>query len=465
MAPRVSGIVFLCWESLRTPISITVLVVMDFMSQERLLRSEIIQRREEGYDVRDVEKRLLSILENGEEALDERMDTLWTELDSLALRPGFKFHEPSDLDSIKQARPTGRRELGYTGSDEDYYNRVYGAWLGRCVGCVLGKPVEGWPRDRIEGYLKLSDSYPLGYYIPEVVPAPEGYTLHPSYPGAMRGKIAGMPRDDDLDYTILGLHVLEEYGFGFTATDVAGEWLTHLPYNLVYTAERVAYKNLINGLKPTETATYRNPYREWIGAQIRADIFGYVAPGKPEYAAELAFMDASLSHVKNGIYGEMLVAAMISAAFVIDDVEEIINVGLNEIPQGSRLAQAVRDLVEWSKEYPDWGSCWDRVMVDYGGYSWVHTINNTLFILLGLLYGEGDLGKTVSISVMCGFDTDCTGASVGSIMGTMLGARALEPRWVEPLQDRVRSILAGFSESRISELAGRTCDLGRDVCG
>ena len=421
--------------------------------------SEIIQRREEGYDVRDVEKRLLSVLEDGEDAVDGKLDSLWADLASLAPEPGFKFYEPSDLGSIKQSRPEGKHDLNCNLSPDDYYNKVYGAWLGRCVGCVLGKPVEGWPRDRIEGYLKLSGSYPLNDYIPEVVPTPEGYTLHPSYPGSMRGTINGMPRDDDLDYTILGLHILEEYSFGFTASDVASEWLTHLPYNLVYTAERVAYKNLINGLKPTETATYRNPYREWIGAQIRADIFGYVAPGKPEYAAELAFRDASLSHVKNGIYGEMIVAAMISAAFILDDVEEIITVGLSEIPENSRLAKAVRDLVKWSKEYPTWGSCWDRAMEDYGSLSWVHTINNTLFILLGLLYGEGDLGKTVSISVMAGHDTDCTGASAGSIIGTMLGAKSLESRWVDPLQDRVESILAGFSESKISDLARRTCEL------
>jgi len=421
--------------------------------------SEIIQRREEGFDVRDVEKRLLSVLEDGEDAVDGKLDSLWTDLASLAPEPGFKFYEPSDLGSIKQSRPKGKRDLNCNLSPEDYYDKVYGAWLGRCVGCVLGKPVEGWPRDRIEGYLKLSGSYPLNDYIPEVVPTPEGYTLHPSYPGSMRGTIDGMPRDDDLDYTILGLHVLEEYGFGFTASDVASEWLTHLPYNLVYTAERVAYKNLINGLQPTETANYRNPYREWIGAQIRADIFGYVAPGVPEYAAELAFKDASLSHVKNGIYGEMIVAAMISAAFVLDDVEEIIKVGLSEIPENCRLAKAVRDLMQWSKEYPNWDSCWDRAMEDYGDLSWVHTINNTLFILLGLLYGEGDLGKTVSISVMAGHDTDCTGASVGSIIGTMLGAKSHESRWVNPLQDRVKSILAGFSESKISDLAMRTCEL------
>jgi ADP-ribosylglycohydrolase len=279
----------------------------------------------------------------------------------------------------------------------------------------------------------------------------------------MKGEIKGMPRDDDLDYTILGLHILEEHGFGFVAGNVAFEWLTHLPYNLVYTAERVAYKNLINGLHPPETATYQNPYREWIGAQIRADVYGYVSPGMPEVAAELAYKDASLSHVKNGIYGEMFMAAMISAAFVYDDVEKIVKVGLGEIPANSRLAEAVRAMMHWSKAYQDWEAAWDKTMAVYGDLSWVHTINNTLFILLGLLYGHSDLGKTVSISVMSGHDTDCTGASSGSIVGTILGAKALEARWVDPLNDRIQSILAGFSELKISELATRTCELGISV--
>jgi ADP-ribosylglycohydrolase len=276
----------------------------------------------------------------------------------------------------------------------------------------------------------------------------------------MRGSIDGMPRDDDLDYTILGLHILEEHGAAFTTADVGTEWLTHLPYSLVYTAERVAYRNLVNELTPPETASHRNPYREYIGAQIRADIWGYTAPGLPEVAAELAHRDASLSHVKNGIYGEMFVAAMISAAFSTDDVREAIEVGLSEIPESSRLAEAVRDVLRWSRECGDWRQAWERVMDSYGGYHWVHTINNAAFVLLGLLYGGGDLARSVSISVMAGFDTDCNGATAGSVVGAILGAKALPEGWVAPLKDRVRSILSGFSESSITDLSRRTCVIG-----
>ncbi|MBA7600235.1 hypothetical protein ES703_07284 [subsurface metagenome] len=99
-------------------------------------------------------------------------------------------------------------------------------------------------------------------------------------------------------------------------------------------------------------------------------------------------------------------------------------------------------------------------MDSYGGYHWVHTINNAAFVLLGLLYGGGDLGKSVSISVMAGFDTDCNGATAGSVVGAMLGAKALPEAWVAPLGDRVRSILSGFSESSITDLARRTCAIG-----
>jgi len=432
-------------------------------SLERLLGLEIVQRREEGCDVGDLEDRLAIAAEENEAEKATRFESLWNELAILEPAPSFPYAEPSDLESIRDLRPDGPRDMALDLSEGDYLDRVYGAWLGRCAGCLLGKPVEGWPRERIEGYLELAGEYPLEDYFPEVAPLPEGYVLHPSHGEAMRGRIDGMARDDDTDYTILGLHVLEEHGLGFTTEDVADEWLSHLPYSTTYTAERATYKNLVNGLTPPKTATKRNPYREWIGAQIRADVWGYVAPGNPEYAAGLAHRDARLSHIKNGIYGEMFAAAMVSAAFATRDIREIIEIGLSEITEKSRLAEAARDVLAWSGEHGDWREAWGEVMAKYGGYHWVHTINNAAFVLLGLLYGGGDLGKSISIAVMAGFDTDCNGATVGSIVGAMLGARRLPGEWVEPLRDRVRSIVAGFDNSRISDLAVRTCDIGARV--
>ena len=127
-----------------------------------------------------------------------------------------------------------------------------------------------------------------------------------------------------------------------------------------------------------------------IGAQIRADVFGWVTPGWPEKAAELAFRDACISHVKNGIYGEMFVAAMLSATFVTNDSERIIEIGLSEIPSNCRLAEAVSDTVAWCREESDWEAVWSKINVKYGHYHGVHTINNAALVVMGILFGAND---------------------------------------------------------------------------
>jgi len=430
---------------------------------EDIIGGEITQRREEGCDVGEIEGELREILAMGaSEERDRRLEKLWERLESLPVRDDFPFEEPSDLEGIREGRPSGPRKLPVRLSEAELYDKIYGAWLGRCAGCLLGKPVEGRSRGEIERYLRLGGAYPLRDYFPRLeVPESEGNLSLKGRGRVFLGEIDGMPHDDDIDYTVLGLHILEEKGLDFTTEDIADQWLDHLPFRCVHTAERIAYRNLVNGLRPPETALHMNPFREWIGAQIRADAWGYAVPGSPELAAELAFRDSALSHVKNGIYGEMFVSAMISAAFVMDDVEEVIRVGLSEIPEGSRLAEAVRYTLGLKGRASSWEEAWDRIMGRYGHYSGVHTINNAAMVMLGLLYGEGDFGRSICISVMCGLDTDCNGATTGSIMGVMLGAKALPDEWTGPLNDKLETFVAGFDERRISKLAERTYRVAR----
>jgi ADP-ribosylglycohydrolase len=241
-----------------------------------------------------------------------------------------------------------------------------------------------------------------------------------------------------------------------TTKDVADFWLAELPYHKVYTAERVAYRNLVDGLPPEEAGEYLNPCREWIGAQIRADSFGYVCPGWPEMAAELGWRDAYLSHRKNGIYGEMLVAAMIAAAFVEPEIEKIVHIGLSEIPVKTRLTEAVENVLAWWKDSKDWEKVSDRIDEHYGALQGCHTITNAAIVVLGLLAGADDFSTGISTSIMPGYDTDCNGATVGSILGARLGAEALPPNWIEPLNDTAGTLIASVQRVCLSDMASRT---------
>jgi ADP-ribosylglycohydrolase len=335
-------------------------------------------------------------------------------------------------------------------------DHALGGWLGRAAGCLLGKPCEGSPRAEIERRLRAIGHWPLSDYWPVVREVPEGISYPSASDPSLKENITRMTRDDDMDYPIVGLHILERFGPGFTTREVGNVWLERLPYHCVYTAERVAYRNLVNELGPPATAVCRNPYREWIGAQIRADIWGWAAPGNPELAAEFAWRDASLSHTKNGIYGEMFFSALLAAAFLESDLHRLIEIALSEIPRNCRLREAVLDTVRWCDQNSDWEATWERINEKYGHYHGVHTINNAAVVLMGLLHSKGDYERAISIAVMGGWDTDCNGATAGSVMGTVLGAKALPAKWIAPLHDRISSIVLGFTDMRISELAKRT---------
>lgn len=421
---------------------------------ENLQLAEITRLEEWGINTGDLKTRIEAEIRSSDYAYHE--EAFWKELEELAQQPTL-HNEPSDWVSIENLKPGLYKPCSAQIDKNDIYDRVYGAWLGRCAGCVLGKPVEIWTRQKIEAYLHSVDAFPLKSYLPVRTPFADGLQLNPCHPVATLGNIHFMPRDDDLDYTILGLYILETYGRDFTANNVAQATFGTLPFNLVYTAEAIAYRNLVNGLTPPQTASYRNPYQEWIGAQIRADMWGYVNPGNPQRAAEFAFRDASYTHTGVGIYGEMWAAACIAVAFIEDDPLQVIQAGLSVIPEDNRLSEAISSTLKWTQESKDWKTIWERIHAEYGHYHPIHVIPNTCFIVMGLILGEGDLEKSICTTVMAGGDTDCTGATVGSMVGAMKGYKKLPEKWIAPLQDRVKSLILNFQDMKISDLAKRTC--------
>ena len=270
------------------------------------------------------------------------------------------------------------------------------------------------------------------------------------------------PIDDDTNYTVFAMKLVQTYGREFTPNDVLEAWLNWIPMFATCTAERVAYRNAAMGLLAPETATYLNPYREWIGAQIRGDFFGYINVGDPDLAAEMAFRDASISHIKNGIYGEMLMAALIAAAAASDDILTIIEAGLDEIPARSRLRKDIQVVLTWYKEKLTYDEVIQQIHKLYDeadSHGWCHTNSNAMIVVTALLYGEKDLGKSLCMAVQPGFDTDCNGATTGSILGMLLGEAQLPEHWSAPYNRKLATSIIGHTVVSVDELVNHTLEL------
>ncbi len=444
---------------------------LTWVQPEDLLAHELRQARAEGADVAGLAERWIraggsvvpplggTSAPPSSGALRRLADELLDAAAELPRPPAGA--EPDELEDIRRtwSEPP---VLSHAVDRETLLDKIHGAWLGRAAGCLLGKPVEKIPRLGIREILESSGRWPLdNYFTGDGLPrdvAERWPWNRRSRLTSLREVIAGMPEDDDLNFSLLALRIVEDHGGAFTTDDVAAAWLNNLPAGRVFTAERIAYRNLLDGLDPPATARRRNPFREWIGAQIRADLYGWIRPGRPREAAELAWRDARLSHTRNGLYGSMFVAAMSAAAVVSESLATIIDAGLSVIPPGSQLAAAVHLGREVAASEPDPERAMDRLEEAYADLHWVHVLNNAALVTMSLSAG-GDFEDSICRAVVGGWDTDSNGATVGSITGAVAGAHGLPDRWVQPLANRLSSSLPGFDGIGFDELARRTASL------
>jgi len=366
----------------------------------------------------------------------------------------WPYDEPEELADILVG--TGDNAVRRPLASTEVAGRIWAAWAGRSAGNMLGRPVEGWSREQLRSYLELASAYPLTDYIPALDPMPAGCNFNPCWATTTLGRISEVTRDDDIDYTILNLVVLETFGRAFTTDNVGSSWTTYLPYQSVWVASRAAYRNLVNGLRPPQTAIHLNPYREWIGAQIRADMWGYVNAGRPREAATLAYRDAILSHRTNGVFAAIWAAVLIATCFVQPTMREALDIALTYVPHRSRLAESLRLVMTQFDAGSSWEHARDEVERRFGSYSFVHAVSNAAVLAAALLWGEGDFSQTIGLAVQGGWDTDCNGATAGSAFGAMHGPASLPDKWIAPLRNSVRSAVIGFDQIGIDELAART---------
>ncbi|MBQ3002741.1 MAG: ADP-ribosylglycohydrolase family protein [Clostridia bacterium] len=424
---------------------------------EQLLTEELIQLEQEGREI-DRAYWQNEIAACGTDKA--KLLAVYDKLTALPMRADFAYTEPTALSEIKKESNVSALESDqYVPVDDTYFS---GAWLGRCIGCAWGQPCEGWRHPAIVEWYKNAGKYPVRSYFPTV----SGDKRNERE--SSDEKLCGMPPDDDTRFTVLNYLLLKEKGYAIDAYDIGNMWSYRVPFRNVFTAESQAYLNFINCediwpwgkpenaaevMEKAQTATYLNPYREWIGAQIRADAFGYVAAGMPILASELAYVDASFSHVKNGIYGEMFFAAMIAAAFVHKDARKCFDIALATIPQKSRFAEEVL----WAKHLAE--TCetreelMEKILAPSEKYNGVHTINNATFCIAAIMRYPEDFRNAVAFAVECGMDTDCNGATVGSFMGALLGEQGIPADLSDAIKDTFSVGVAPYDNYSIRAFA------------
>ncbi len=341
-----------------------------------------------------------------------------------------------------------------------YRDQVLGCWIGKNVGGTLGAPFE-WKRQVNQ----------VSFYVQD-----------------LRGE--AMP-NDDLDIQLLWLCALEEKGLDLNARLLADYWCLYVtPHWAEYGIAKV---NMRSGLPPPLSGAHRNPWRHSCGSYIRSEIWACIAPGLPAVAARYAYEDAILDHGNGeGVYAEVFMATLESAAFVLKDLRGVIEVGRSYIPRDCGVAAAIQtvlDSVDSGKSWleardavlnrhrgraaePNTVSAEERARGYVDGPAGYDVPSNIGMTLIGLLYGGDDFGRVQCTAVNCGEDTDCTAATAGSVWGILHGARAIPDRWIEPIGRKIKTVCLNLGElgyfggqlpQTVDELTDRTVRIAESL--
>ena len=359
--------------------------------------------------------------------------------------------EPNDYAAIRKLCQGGNAPAK---NIPDLKEKMAGAVLGRFAGCTLGVPVEMYSIEKMQALAKhCGMDYPPRDYWTKVDREYDIQYETDKRINYTKDGINGVPVDDDITYTILGLLIVERYGFNFTTDDVGEIWKEILP--VACTAEDVALKNLKAGIPASEAGIVDNPYILWIGADIRSDGFAFAAAGNPELAAAMGYQDAFLTHRRGGIYGEMYFAAAQAAAFVVKDSVEALRIALREVPKTCELYRDIEWALETGPSIKDYKAARKAVDERFAGMSPVHTNNNACLTIFGLMLGKGNFTETIANVVAMGLDNDCTAATAGSIIGAIVGRKGIESHWTMNFNDKIRTYLTGLPELSIEDVITR----------
>jgi len=297
---------------------------------------------------------------------------------------------------------------------EQYRDKMFGGWVGQIAGVCWGAPTEFKWNDKI---IPMED---MPEWKPEMIN--EAFD------------------QDDLYVEMTFLRTLEEYGLDVCIRQ-AGIDFANSEYQL-WCANEAGRNNLRRGIAPPDSSHPQfNSCPNDIDYQIEADFAGLISPGMPNSVVALGEKFGRLMNYGDGVYGGQFIGAMYAEAFFTDDIQKIIAAGLAAIPAGSQYAEMVRDVVKWHRENPNWEDTWLLCLKKYrqdpeyqkASNGAIDVKINGACVLMGLLYGNGDMDQTIIISTRGGWDSDCNPSNAAGVLGTAMGYAKLPDRFKEKL--------------------------------
>lgn len=385
-----------------------------------------------GYNVKEAEKIFFKFKDSEDVSLlVENLSYIFYLLSNAKKDESSEYWDYTIYDTFDKYLKALPNDLASAKQPEDLEEKIYYGWVGQIAAGSLGTALEGYSREKINQKFDSIDNYlkPISTY------------------------------NDDLTFQIALMSAIEEKGKSVDSIDIARKWVKLIPF--AWSAEDIALKNLRLGVYPPESGFRSNPYREWIGAQMRGSICGMLYPAKPLKAARLAFLDGQISHFNNGVLGEVFNAVMTSIAFYAKDVEQIIRESFKYIPKDSLYYNVITKSLKIVKESNSYMDALERLEEEFYQYNLVHAFPNIAIEIASMIYGKGDYSKTLDLLVRAGLDVDCNAAQVGNILGVLNSN--VPQKWLDSLSKSFRTYLRKYKEVSLQEVSEWTVRLIRKL--
>ena len=303
-------------------------------------------------------------------------------------------------------------------------DKIKGGWAGQTIGCAYGGPTEFCYR---------------GVMIPDDVEI-----VYPEH--HLKGFYDNLPSlFDDVYMDLTFVDVFTKEGLDAPVESFANAF-AYAGYPLWHANQQGRY-NVQQGIMPPESGYWKNnPHADCIDYQIESDYAGLMSPGMPNAASDISDMIGHIMNYGDGWYGGVFIGAMYTLAFVENDVETIVEKALQTIPKESKFYERVNSVITWYREDPtDWKRAWtlynEKYSKDIGcpelilAPGNIDATMNSAYVVIGLLYGQGDFGKTMEISTRCGQDSDCNPSSAAGVLATMTGYSGIPEEWMPNLRE------------------------------